>query len=829
MAVGSLIIELAANVARLSEDMEKAKQVVESNLEQINSFVEKTKFAFASLGVGLTFEHIREGIDQVIESSAGLVNVAAKTGATVEGLSALNTVAKITGTSSETLDMGLIKLDKSLAALEAGTPKTIAAFASLGLSAKDFAGLSSDEAFKKVADAMARYKDGVEKTAAAQLIFGRAGAELIPVLRDVAEGGDLVTKVTKEEAIAAEEYEKNVRRLHAAQEDLHRIIGTAIVPVLNAFTKAMLDAYTAADGMNAEAKRLKENGHIREWAEEAARVVGFVVDAFDGVRRIVEITGLAIGAVSAALVARAHLDFEGSRAIMSAFAADADAILNKELFSSRLEKQIAAARQAATGTVETPKLTMPTPAASPIGEDKLILDEQLKRLQAFIASENDALKQRDEQLKRYYDADQLSIGQYFEGLRIAQQGHLIAVSDAYGKEIAAINDYILKSEDEKTKVAGRIQLDRVRAEAARAVQTEEAALARISDENAKATEAYGKKIDELNVKYLTMRGYLAAAAQAQVDLADKQTRLRFGMEPGGADALTKLTAIEKETIDQAGLNQLKNEASLIESRLATQTGYVNLAVQTGQIGELEGLARTDAARQAQIAQLERIADEYLRIARTAQDDGKTLAAAEAFKLKIDQLAASTDELAKKFNDMFEVSFANNFAKVIDGTESISKAFSNMVNSIIADLSKMAAQDIAKQIFGAGGASGGGVGGAIAGLFKGGSPDTSAGPPASMAGGGGWLSAASSILGAIFAGAKQGGGYVSSGSAYLVGEKGPELFSPGTSGTIIPAGSFGGSTTVNVHMPPGVPQTRESMMLAGAAAARAISVAHARNN
>jgi phage-related minor tail protein len=40
-----------------------------------------------------------------------------------------------------------------------------------------------------------------------------------------------------------------------------------------------------------------------------------------------------------------------------------------------------------------------------------------------------------------------------------------------------------------------------------------------------------------------------------------------------------------------------------------------------------------------------------------------------------------------------------------------------------------------------------------------------------------------------------GGSVSAGQPYLVGERGPELFMPGRSGGIAPAGSFGGGVQV----------------------------------
>ena len=50
---------------------------------------------------------------------------------------------------------------------------------------------------------------------------------------------------------------------------------------------------------------------------------------------------------------------------------------------------------------------------------------------------------------------------------------------------------------------------------------------------------------------------------------------------------------------------------------------------------------------------------------------------------------------------------------------------------------------------------------------------------------------------LFGGARAGGGPVSSGQAYLVGERGPELFMPGASGSIIPNGGAMGGITVNL--------------------------------
>ena len=62
-----------------------------------------------------------------------------------------------------------------------------------------------------------------------------------------------------------------------------------------------------------------------------------------------------------------------------------------------------------------------------------------------------------------------------------------------------------------------------------------------------------------------------------------------------------------------------------------------------------------------------------------------------------------------------------------------------------------------------------------------------------------VSGIASGLGSVFGGGRALGGPVSGGTSYLVGERGPELFTPSSSGKIIPNNAMGGNTfniTVN---------------------------------
>lgn len=70
-------------------------------------------------------------------------------------------------------------------------------------------------------------------------------------------------------------------------------------------------------------------------------------------------------------------------------------------------------------------------------------------------------------------------------------------------------------------------------------------------------------------------------------------------------------------------------------------------------------------------------------------------------------------------------------------------------------------------------------------------------------GGALAGSANPILGAIggfFGGARAAGGPVTGGKAYLVGERGPELVVPGSSGTVVPNNAMGGlNQTINIPL------------------------------
>ncbi len=125
--------------------------------------------------------------------------------------------------------------------------------------------------------------------------------------------------------------------------------------------------------------------------------------------------------------------------------------------------------------------------------------------------------------------------------------------------------------------------------------------------------------------------------------------------------------------------------------------------------------------------------------------------------------AAAEQLKQLYADVgmnIKSSVVDAIQGAIDGTKSLQEVANNLLSSIANKLLDVA---VNLALFGAMSGTGTG-GGLLGGLFK-----------------------------------RAGGGSVTAGQGYLVGERGPELFMPGRSGGIAPAGGFGGGANIVVNV------------------------------
>ena len=108
----------------------------------------------------------------------------------VETLSALSNAADLAGVSQEQLGSSLSKLNRSIAEAVSGSREQIDAFAGLGISVRDASGniKATDVVLGEIADRFALASDGAIKTQYAVALFGKSGADLIPLLNEGSAG-----------------------------------------------------------------------------------------------------------------------------------------------------------------------------------------------------------------------------------------------------------------------------------------------------------------------------------------------------------------------------------------------------------------------------------------------------------------------------------------------------------------------------------------------------------------------------------------------------------------------------------------------------------------
>jgi hypothetical protein len=235
MALFNILVDIAAKTASFESGMKRVEN-------QLDHFGETVRKAFEFAGVGLGLHELVSKFDEFVEKAENTKHAAEKTGLLVEQLSRLEFAANQANVSSESLTSGIEKFAKTAALAEAGGKKQAEAFSAIGVSVTDSSGhiKSMDDLLKQVADKFASYRDSVEKTALAQILFGKAGADLIPVLNLGSEGiaelekrsDELGNTISAKTAEAADKFNSKLKDLHGITNGLWQTIAANLLPTL---------------------------------------------------------------------------------------------------------------------------------------------------------------------------------------------------------------------------------------------------------------------------------------------------------------------------------------------------------------------------------------------------------------------------------------------------------------------------------------------------------------------------------------------------------------------------------------------------------------------
>jgi hypothetical protein len=192
-AIGSVFVSLgmdAADFDRGAKQVSDSISKLEGKLTRLTDGFDKLRNA-AIITAGLAaiagaVRGVTAGFTEAMNSIGDMVDMSQRLGVPVEQLQGLAHAADLSGTSIENVGKSMQKLAMNMAAIAGGetSGKAAATLDALGISATTAAGQikATDDVMIEMADKFAGMQDGAAKTAAAMAVFGKSGAEMIPML-----------------------------------------------------------------------------------------------------------------------------------------------------------------------------------------------------------------------------------------------------------------------------------------------------------------------------------------------------------------------------------------------------------------------------------------------------------------------------------------------------------------------------------------------------------------------------------------------------------------------------------------------------------------------
>jgi hypothetical protein len=303
--VGTLIFEMAANVARLQTDMSKAQSTVKGAMDSIGSAVNTAKQALAALGIGFGMHEIASFVTSGIESVAMLERLSQRTGITVETLSALRSVAAASRTDMDSVASMVGKLDKNMLEFaQSGAGKAAKAFATLGYTQDQVReGLKNLDSFlPEFAQRLIASGEGGETVGLAMQLIGKGASQALPFLYELAATHTLVGTRTAEQVARAHELEAEMSKVSQRTLLLKEDFAIGLTPSLMQTVEAF--------------EKLRERGQgAVQLGETLGTVMRYAATVIGSLWIALTDMGNALGAFAAKVEALSRLDFAAVRAI----------------------------------------------------------------------------------------------------------------------------------------------------------------------------------------------------------------------------------------------------------------------------------------------------------------------------------------------------------------------------------------------------------------------------------------------------------------------------------------------------------------------------------
>jgi hypothetical protein len=287
--IGNLNVKLGIDTAQFSTGVKAAQSSLAGLTSSLKTFAAGAVGALSLGAVASTLKNAANRMDE-------LGKAAQKMGIPVEELSKLEYAARLADVGLGELQGSVARLSKGLAEMQqSGKGGVAEALQALNIAAVDAQGKlrPTGDIMADLAAKFAVMQDGAGKTAIAMALFGKSGADLIPLLnggREAIQGaGDELERfggvVSEQAAVAAEQFNDNLTRLQTAGEGATQQIAQALLPAAVDLTEAFLAFLNTGTPVVDMVESLKDwFAELAPFIEATRKEIEMLTDAYKTLR-----------------------------------------------------------------------------------------------------------------------------------------------------------------------------------------------------------------------------------------------------------------------------------------------------------------------------------------------------------------------------------------------------------------------------------------------------------------------------------------------------------------------------------------------------------------
>lgn len=223
------------------------------------------------------------------ETGDQFAKMSQKAGISAKTLSQWSHAANMSGVSTEQFGANVIKLNQQIASAATGNKAAQIAFKRAGVSIRDSAGKlkSADQVMLEMSNTFKKMPAGIYKSDLAMAVFGKSGADMIPLLQGGSESiKDLMKQAdalgvtfSDDEAKASEEFCDNLDVLKKSVKGLTSTIGKQLIPIISPWIESMSKWISA----NRELISSKISEFLQNFKDALPQIRDFLVGVYDGI------------------------------------------------------------------------------------------------------------------------------------------------------------------------------------------------------------------------------------------------------------------------------------------------------------------------------------------------------------------------------------------------------------------------------------------------------------------------------------------------------------------------------------------------------------------